>query len=195
MVQENEIISLLRKKDQRGMTFFYQHYADALLGIISRIVKNTGAAEDVLQQSLLKIWDKIDQYDEDKSALFTWASIIARNTALDKVRLVGYQQRSQTAELNEEVTNVGVEHTSDAGIDTSRLLGKLDQNHAILIQKVYLEGYTQSAIATELNIPLGTVKTRIRAAIKELREELKNEKSLFIGSLALIVYLIYKLMS
>ncbi len=192
---EQEIILMIRNRNQNGLSHFYHRYAQPLMGIIGRIIKETVIAEEVLQQTLLKVWNKIDTYDPNKSALFTWSSIIARNTALDKVRLAGYQYRKNQEEIDDHHLTQITEQASGDKIDAHKLLSKLDSKHRILVEKMYLHGYSQKAISEEMNIPLGTVKTRLRSAILILRQELKNEKGLFLSSLAIIGYIIYKLVS
>lgn len=195
MHTEQDIIAMLRNRDQRGLSYFYQQYAQALMGIIGRIVQESAIAEEVLQQTLLKVWDKIDQYEPGKSALYTWSSVIARNTALDKVRLAGYQNRKYQEDINDHLdANTTMQHAGEQ-MDAHKLIAKLDDKHKVLVEKMYLEGYSQRAISEEMDIPLGTVKTRLRSAIMSLREELKSEKGLFLSCIVLLAYIIYKLVS
>ena len=195
MHTEKDIIALLRNRDQRGLSYFYQQYAQALMGIIGRIVHESAIAEEVLQQTLLKVWNKIDQYEPGKSALYTWSSIIARNTALDKVRLVGYQNRKYQEDIADHVDAITTKQHASEQIDAQKLLAKLDDKHRILMEKMYLEGYSQRAISEEMDLPLGTVKTRLRSAMLSLRQELKSEKGLFLSCIVLVAYIIYKLVS
>ncbi len=195
MHTEKDIIALLRNRDQRGLSYFYQQYAQALMGIIGRIVHESAIAEEVLQQTLLKVWNKIDQYEPGKSALYTWSSIIARNTALDKVRLVGYQNRKYQEDIADHVDAITTKQHASEQIDAQKLLAKLDDKHRILMEKMYLEGYSQRAISEEMDLPLGTVKTRLRSAMLSLRQELKSEKGLFLSCIVLLAYIIYKLVS
>ncbi len=164
-----------------------------MLGIIVRIVRNKQIAEEILQKTFLKIWDKIDTYDEEKSSLFTWMATIARNNAIDQRRLVSYANNEKTESLDTTVYdyNTSILHTD--GIDTSKLLSALDTKYMTVLDMMYLQGYTQSEISRELEIPLGTVKTRIKTALNLLRKELINEKSLFIGLLFILILLISQL--
>ena len=132
---------------------------------------------------MLKVWDKIEQFDDTKSSLFTWISVIARNTAIDKVRLKSYQNRNKTEDIQPHVYDYGHSENNTSKIDVQRLTSNLDPKYKIVLDKMYLEGYSQSDIAKELDIPLGTVKTRLRKAISILRNELKDEKKLFLGML------------
>ncbi|MFZ1677363.1 MAG: sigma-70 family RNA polymerase sigma factor [Saprospiraceae bacterium] len=162
------------------MSLLYDHYSDSLFGIINRILGDAQLAEDALQKSFLKIWQNIDAYDAAKASLFTWMSVIARNTALDQKRLKTFQAKQKTVSVDEIVYRPGSSTPDGDSIDAKRLLANLDENNRIVLEYAYLKGYTQQEISEELNIPLGTVKTRLRKAISILREELKHEKKYFL---------------
>jgi RNA polymerase sigma-70 factor (ECF subfamily) len=180
----------LKAKDERGLSALYDQYSHVLMGIIIRIVRNKGVAEEILQQTMLKVWGSIDQYDENKSTLFTWMSTIARNSAIDKRRLVSFQNNEKTEDIDNLVYTSKTVSSSSSGIDVDRLTGKLESKYKDVLDHVYLMGYTQAEAAEALDIPLGTVKTRLRQAIVILREELKQEKNLFLGMLVLLLILI-----
>ena len=107
--------------------------------------------------------------------------MIARNTALDQKRLKTFQVKQKTVSVDEVVYRASISTPEGVSIDASRLLSKLDANNRIVLEYAYLKGYTQQEISDALNIPLGTVKTRIRNAISILRDELKHEKQYFLG--------------
>ncbi len=187
MTQDAQIIELIIKRDETGISKLHAKYSAALYGIVLRTVKHEGIAQEVLQETFLKVWNKILLYDSEKGRLFTWLSAIARNTAIDQIRLKKYSDEKST---QEELLVVNAEvRMQNSAIDTNALLKHLDAKHEIVLRKAYLEGYSQSEIAKELTIPLGTVKTRIRNGILELRTVLKNEKSLFLGMLAILLLL------
>jgi RNA polymerase sigma-70 factor (ECF subfamily) len=185
-----EIIRLLKSKDEKALSYLFDNYSGALNGIITRILGSEKLAEEVLQQTFLKIWNKIELYDESKSQLFTWMSRIARNAAIDVKRLKKYENNKNTYSLDLNVHNGQKDHMNLASIDAHSLIAKLDEKHRIILDYIYLNGYSQSETAKELQIPLGTVKTRARRAILDLREILKDEKMLFTGSFTLIIILI-----
>jgi RNA polymerase sigma-70 factor (ECF subfamily) len=108
---------------------------------------------------------------------------IAKNAAIDKARLKGFQYQKKTKTLENDVHYHKVVHHNALGIDVERLLGPLDEKYKIVLDYLYLKGYSQSEAAEALGIPLGTIKTRLRKAISILRDELKNEKKLFLGLL------------
>lgn len=185
-----EIIRLLKQKDEKALSYLYDHYAGALNGIIIRILKSDKLAEEVLQQTFMKIWDKIELYDEQKSRLFTWMSRIARNTALDEIRLKRNRISQKTHSLDLNIHNIQKNEISLAGLDVQSLIAQLDSKHKDVIDHTYLNGFTQKETAEKLDIPLGTVKTRVRSAIMALREILKKEKVLFTGISTLLILLI-----
>ncbi|MEO6131139.1 MAG: sigma-70 family RNA polymerase sigma factor [Saprospiraceae bacterium] len=162
------------------MSLLYDQYSDSLYGIINRILGDSQLAEDALQRTFLKIWQSIDGYDITKASFFTWMSVIARNTSLDQKRLKTFQAKQKTVSVDEIVYRPGASIADGASIDAKKLLANLDVNNRIVLEYAYLKGYTQQEISDELNIPLGTVKTRLRKAISVLREELKDEKKYFL---------------
>lgn len=163
------------------MSLLYDHYSGALFGIVIRILGDDQIAEDVLQKTMLKIWNSIESFDQAKASFFTWMSVIARNTALDQKRLKTFQDRQKTISTDEIVYRPMTSTPEGTNIDAAALLSKLDANYRVVLEYAYLKGYTQQEISDTLEIPLGTVKTRLRAAIGILREELKGEKQYFLG--------------
>ncbi len=183
------VILLLKNKDEKGLSVLYDQYAPALNGIIFRIVKSEVVAEEVLQQTFLKVWNNIDSYDENKSSLFTWMSRIARNAAIDRYRLKSFNQQKKTESLD-----AAVYKSSEDGIDTSKLdvekvLKEVDEKYKQVLFSVYLQGNTHKEAAKQLGIPEGTIKTRLRFAIKELRHKLKEEKHFLFGFILLLTLL------
>ena len=158
----------MRQKENQAFSYLYDHYAGALQGIIRQIVDDTELVNDVLQETFVNIWKRIDTYDEGKGRLFTWMLNIARNAAIDKTRSKGFQQSQRQIPLDGVVMQPSVR----AGIDDyglKKLILKLKDEQRLLIDLSYFQGYTHEQIATALHIPLGTVKTRIRSALTQLR--------------------------
>ncbi len=163
------------------MSLLYDHFADSLFGLVSRILDDDQLAQDVLQKTMLKIWNNIDGFDPGKGSFFTWMGVIARNTALDQKRLKTFQARQKTISVDEIVYKPLVSTPEGVSLDAASLLSRLDVNYRIVLEYAYLKGFTQQEISETLNIPLGTVKTRIRAAIGMLRDQLKDEKKYFLA--------------
>ena len=178
---EETLILLLKKKNQQAYSYLYDHYAEALFGVVCRIVVSSELAEEVIQDVFVKIWRHIDLFDGDKGRLYTWMINIARNTALDhrKSKSVLNEQKNQPlsniVNREEEQDQSQLErHNKIDFIGFKNILDKLKPEWRILIELAYYEGYTQQEIAEQLNIPLGTIKTRTRAAFLELQQLLKE---------------------
>ncbi|HET6227133.1 MAG TPA: sigma-70 family RNA polymerase sigma factor [Bacteroidia bacterium] len=173
---EEELVSLLKKKDTAAYGLLYDNYSGALFGVISRVVNVEEIAEDILQDVFVKIWKNIENYDASKGRLFTWMLNIARNAAIDYSRSKQSKMDGKLRDLQNsrhEINRQGAMQSNTDFIGVKEQVAKLKEDHKVLIDLIYFEGYTQEDAAKELNIPLGTVKTRVRAAIVKLRETLK----------------------
>ena len=166
--EEHELVGSLREKDEEAFSYLYEHYSGALYGVVKQIVGDVELSNDVLQEAFVNIWKRMESYDETKGRLFTWMLNIARNAAIDKTRSKGFQQSQRQIPLDGEVIQSSVR----PGVDDNglkKLLLKLKDEQRLLIDLSYFQGYTHEQIATALHIPLGTVKTRIRSALTQLR--------------------------
>lgn len=173
---EEELVDSLKNGERGAITVLYDNYSAALFGVILRIADNKEAAEDILQEVFVKVWKNISAYDSAKGKLFTWLVNIARNAAIDSTRTKNYNIKKQIRSIDNSVRSINRQYSVSTHIDhigLRELTDKLKPEHKILIDKLYFEGYTQEEAAEELNMPLGTVKTRIRAAINQLREIIK----------------------
>jgi RNA polymerase sigma factor (sigma-70 family) len=154
----------------------YDNYSAALYGVIHRIVLDEETASDVLQEAFVKIWNGIKSYDPTKGKLFTWMLNICRNMAIDKTRSKDFNnsQKNQSTEIVvNQMGRLKTENIKPDQIGLMELVDKLDPNEKLLIDLMYFKGYTQAEIAEEYNIPLGTVKTRLRSATMNLRKVFK----------------------
>lgn len=173
---EQELISLLKSRDSKAFSYLYDNYSGALLGIINQILEDIDLANDVLQEVFISVWRKIETYDASKGRLFTWMLNIARNASIDMLRSKSYQNSQKNLQIgdSEEAALSGSLHTPDVdSIGLSRVLQKLRIEHRVLIELAYFKGYTHEEIAAIEEIPLGTVKTRIRNALIQLRQLMK----------------------
>lgn len=174
------MVDLLKKKDETAFGVLYDNYSAALYGVITRIIENEEAAQDILQEVFVKIWKNAGSYDAGKGRLFTWMLNIARNAAIDATRSKQFRQGSQIRSIEDSVSTVNRQSKIITPVDhigIKDVLDKLKDEHRIIIDMLYFGGYTQEEVSQELNMPLGTVKTRSRAAIQHLRE-LLNIKQL-----------------
>jgi RNA polymerase sigma factor (sigma-70 family) len=166
----------LKAKNPTTLDYLYDHYSAALYGIVFRIVKSEDVAEEVLQDVFLKIWDKVEAYDAGKGRLFTWMLNLARNQAIDKIRSKEINKSRKTDDIDNLVGKIDKAEFTEQSVEAiglKEVLARLPEEQCFVIEKLYLEGYTQSEVAEEFNIPLGTVKTRTRMALAELRIILK----------------------
>ena len=152
------------------MTIFYDKYSSALYGVILRIVKKEETAEDVLQEAMVKIWHSFPSYDATKGRLFTWVMNVSRNLAIDKIRSRQYRVSSRTQPIEESAALRQAAEPSfrPEHIGLQEMTRQLNPDQQQIVDLLYFGGFTQSEVAEELNLPLGTVKTRARAAIKVL---------------------------
>jgi RNA polymerase sigma factor (sigma-70 family) len=166
------LIGRLIKKDQSALDYLYDHYSGALYGVVFRILKKEETAEEVLQDVFLKVWDKIESYDPSKGKLFTWMINIARNQAIDKTRSKEVSKGKKTDDIDLIVNKVDRQENTELEVDAiglKEVLLRLSEDQRFIVTQLYLKGYTQSEVAEEFGIPLGTVKTRLRLAMIELR--------------------------
>ena len=174
---EQELVAALKRKERKALEYLYDHYSEALYGVIFQIIQNDPLAEDALQESFVKIWKKIESYDQSKGRLFTWLLRISRNTAIDLLR--SKHQKVAKYELDSPLSQsekIQTESIATDHIGLGDLLTHMKQEHRILMEYIYFKGYSQSETAKHLNIPLGTVKTRTRLALNYLRSIVKQEK-------------------
>jgi RNA polymerase sigma-70 factor (ECF subfamily) len=168
---EAELIELLGRQDQQAFSYLYDNYSGALYGIINQIVPDKEIANDVLQEVFVNIWKKISTYNAEKGRLFTWMLNIARNASIDKIRSRAYQDSLKNQSLPENVNSFVTEQVrpniDDYGL--RKVINKLKEEQKVLIELSYFQGFTHEEIARSLDIPLGTVKTRIRSALIQLR--------------------------
>lgn len=165
------MVTLLKERREDGFSYLYEHYSGALYAVISGIVTDQALASDVLQEVFVNIFRRIEMYDAQRSRLYTWMLNIARNAAIDMVRSKGFKQMRQNQDITDPVYAQGgsvTQQTDHIGI--RKTLYKLKEELRQVLELAYFSGYTQEEISDMLNIPLGTVKTRVRSGLKQLRE-------------------------
>lgn len=167
---QDQLINRLKQQDRTAIGELYDAYSGALFGVVLRIVHSRELAEQVLQDTFVKAWRNSASYDASKGRLFTWLLNIARNTAIDATRTAHFQHYRKTDSLDNLVHKSGGESINPDHLGVKEVVGRLDEKYKSLIDLVYFKGYTQEEVAEETGIPLGTVKTRLRYAIGELRK-------------------------
>jgi len=172
-LSEEELVLALRNREKIAVEALYDMYSASLFGVISRIIIDIPVAEDVLQETFVKIWHSFASYSTEKGRLFTWMVNIARNLAIDKIRSKDFKNNNKNQELENNVTFIDEQRNT---VYKPELLGikdlvqTLKPEQKLILELVYFKGYTHVEAADELGIPLGTIKTRLRMAIQQLRK-------------------------
>ena len=168
----------LKARDASAMGELYDRYGRMVYSLILRIVRNSGAAEDLVQETFLRVWNRIQAFDQERGALGPWVLTVARNRAIDYLRSTDGKMSAGVLELDR------LEHPAQfcdfedraLSLDRARRLKdafeKLTPNQKTVVELAYYEGLSQTEMAERLQQPLGTVKTWIRSALKVLREQL-----------------------
>lgn len=166
------VIRRIKNKEKDALYLLYDKYSAALFGIILRICRNRALAEDLLQETFIKIWENIEGYDSSKGRFYTWAYRIAKNTTLNTLR------KSDMLIQTEDLGVVKDKSTTTTEVDLNRLNGaikKLEPHHQEALSLVYFRGYTHREANEEMGVPLGTFKSYIRQAVQLLRESYKSD--------------------
>jgi RNA polymerase sigma factor (sigma-70 family) len=183
--EDQEMIALLIKKDKSVITLLYERYAGALYGVICNLISNEEVAKETLQDVFIKIWNNGDKYEPAKGRLFTWMVQLTRNVAIDTLRSSQFKKNNRTETLPNSVYNSATlseeQKTQDPAL--RRIVNRLDEQNRRIIELLYFSDYTQKEVSEELDIPLGTVKSKVRKAISQLRELLGDEKLLVLGGI------------
>ncbi len=173
-IETQELIASLQKRDEAAFSLLYDAYSSVLFGVAFRIVDNKSIAEELFQDVFVKIWRHIDSYDARKGTLFTWMFNITRNTCKDYLRSKQYRYQKMMAQegLDYISSKYMPQTASNEGenFDLQLLVLDLEPKYKEIIDLVYIFGYSQEQVSQKLNLPLGTVKTRSRIALKRLRD-------------------------
>ena len=151
----------------------YDNYSAAIYGIILRIVRSEEVAQEVMHDAFIKAWKNINSYSAEKGRLYTWLVNISRNTSIDRLRSKEIKKTGKTDSVTDNVYTIDKANSTELSIDgigLENVLNQLSDELRFVIEQMYFKGYTQIEIAEEFNIPLGTVKTRARTAMRTLRE-------------------------
>lgn len=159
-----ELVKLLHQEKEKGLSCLYDRYAPALNGIIARIVLSEALAEEVLQQTFLKIAYSIATYDAASCSLFTWMSRIARQEA-----------------LNASPSNGERVIQPSTGEPSQVLASNLSAEQKAVLDRIYLLGYTPKETAQQLDIPEEVVKSRLRLAVNKMRQVIQNDPALLLN--------------
>ena len=172
-MNEKSLVKELKEGNRAAFGLLYDNYSAALYGVAYRIVRSEEIAEEVVNDAFVKFHQKIATYDSEKGRLFTWMVNICRNLAIDTIRSKSYKNSQKTNDIEGNVfiiDRTASTHQNPDTIGIRSLVGKLKPEQELIVNLLYFKGYTQAEVAKEYDIPLGTVKTRLRMAIKVLRK-------------------------
>lgn len=179
---EIALIGQLAAKDQSALSVLYDRWNRLVYALILRLVQDKEAAEELTQECFLKIWNQAHTYQSQLGQPRTWAVRIARNLAIDRLRSRAHKQQQLQVGSGEDILknislNDNPENTLLRTEKVMRLEAALEHlpvEQRILIERAYYEGRSQSELAGDFDLPLGTVKTRMRTALIHLREHFKT---------------------
>jgi RNA polymerase sigma factor (sigma-70 family) len=171
--EQESIITLLKKQDTVAIEQLYDIYGAALYGAALRIVCSKELAEQVLQDTFLKVWHYGVQYDESKGRLFTWLLKITRNTAIDATRNSHFHNSKKTDFIDSLNESSGGDCINPDTLGLREIVDKMEYKYRVIIDLVYFNQYTHQEAADVTGLPIGTVKTRVRFAITELKKVFK----------------------
>ena len=175
---DGDLAARLKRREPAVMGELYDRYGRLAYSLIYRIVRDVGVAEDLVQETFLRVWNRAQGFDAERGALGPWLLAVARNRAIDYVRSAGGKMAKGALELEyAERPALFINFEADVlSQDQARrvraALEKLNENQRHVIELAYFEGLSQSEMAERMGQPLGTVKTWVRTALKNLREDL-----------------------
>ena len=177
MQQHQNLINQLKEKDQEAFSKLYELYAAAIYGVILKICRSEEIAQEVLQDTFLTVWNKSDLYKEEKASFYTWIYRIARNKSLNAIR------DSEKHIIQKENLGVYIAEEEIEGDDSIAIKGSLEHlkpHHKKAIELVFFRGYTHREAYEEMGVPLGTFKSYIRQALKQLKENYQKAVLIFL---------------
>jgi len=167
--EDMRLVARIRAGDQQAMSELYDRYSRVVYAVALRVLQDTAAAEDVLQDIFLQLWRNPDAFDASRGSLAAWLSVIARHRSIDRLR-----KRRPEVDIEECVVAGGpdLRNETERALVIEKIRGALSQmdpNQRYALELAYFQGLTHSEIAEKTGEPLGTIKTRIRSALQQLR--------------------------
>jgi len=168
----------LKAREPHAMSDLYDRYGRIAFSLIYRIVRNAAAAEDLVQETFLRVWNRAQSFDQQRGSLGPWILTVARNRAIDYLRSIDGRMSAGSLELDRLENPALFSDFEDSALSMDRTrrlksaFEKLSPNQRMVIELAYFEGLSQTEMAERMKQPLGTVKTWVRSALKALREEL-----------------------
>ncbi|MGO9260672.1 MAG: RNA polymerase sigma factor [Bryobacteraceae bacterium] len=174
---DGDLVLRLQRRDPQALADLYDRYGRLVFSLILRVVRDTGIAEDLVQETFLRVWNRVQGFEAGKGSIGPWLLAVARNRAIDYLRSAGGRERN--AMDLEETIHPALSSDMEQGIlNSDRIrrvkaaMDKLSPHQRQAIELAYFEGLSQSEMAERMGQPLGTVKTWVRTALRSLRDEL-----------------------
>ncbi len=175
---DGALIERLKRRDPQALAELYDRYGRLAYSLALRVVRDPAIAEDLVQETFLRVWNRVHSIDPAKNALGPWLLAIARNRAIDYLRSSAGRSRTLSVELDES-DHASLYRELEAGILLSdqlrrvkAALDKLQPNQRTVMELAYFEGLSQTEMSAKMGQPLGTIKTWVRTALRSLRDEL-----------------------
>ena len=177
MVDIEQLVQEFQNKNEKAFQKLYGMYHHSINGIIYNIVKDADIADELTQDVFVKAWQSSESYSAKKGRFFTWILNIARNTAIDKLRSKAYKNSKQNLSADFFVNSIETnENLNDAmnAIGIKKYVEKLTQKCIEVIDLLYFKGFTHKEESETLSMPIGSIKTKNRNCIQELRNMILN---------------------
>jgi RNA polymerase sigma-70 factor (ECF subfamily) len=174
---DRDLVERLRQRDPRALAELYDRYGRAVYSLVLRVVRDTALAEDLVQETFLRVWNRVHGFDGERGSVGAWLLAVARNRAIDYLRSAAGRERNalEWEETDHPALYCDMEPDILNADKTRRVraaMQKLSLNQRTVMELAYFEGLSQSEMAERIGQPLGTVKTWVRTALKSLRDEL-----------------------
>lgn len=169
----------LIERDPLALAEVHDEFHHSVLGVAMRVTRHRQTAEDVAQEVFLVLWRRPESFDPDRGSMRTWLFTVARRRAIDAVRVEEAARRRNNQDSRrhiEHVPDVGDSfEASQSAVSLWAAVARLDENRRRAIMLAYLEGRSYRQVAADLGVAEGTVKSRIRAGLRELAIALPSE--------------------
>jgi RNA polymerase sigma-70 factor, ECF subfamily len=172
MTTDLALVAAIRSGDQGAMAALYDRYSSIVYAVALRVLQDTGAAEDVLQDIFMQLWRRPGAFDASRGNMAAWLAVITRNRAIDALRRRRPQDDIENVIVSVEPDLASEAERSRAMEEVRGALQAMPPAQRSALEMAYFEGLTHSEIAEKTGEPLGTIKTRIRTGLLSLRKVL-----------------------
>ncbi len=174
---DGDLVTRLQRRDPQALAELYDRYGRPAYALILRVVRDSAAAEDLVQETFLRVWNRAQGLDAERGSVGPWLMAVARNRAIDYLRSAAGRERNalEFQETDHPTLFCNMESeilNSDKTRRVKAAMENLSANHKTVMELAYFEGLSQTEMAERMGQPLGTVKTWVRAALKSLRDSL-----------------------